>query len=274
MNILDANEAKIPAIGFGTWPLKGETCVNMVSEALKSGYRHIDTAAFYDNEVEVGAGIRASGVDRDHVFLTTKVWPTDIADGDLQRSVEASLFRLECEYVDLILIHWPSPTIPLTNSIRALNEVKSRGLTRNIGVSNFTSAMVDEAVSLSRHQLVCNQVENHPYLDQSKMRVTCDRHNMSLIAHCPLGRGGELFQEPAICEAARRLAKSPAQIILRWHVQHEGAGAIPKTATPVRLLENLNVFDFELDAAEMKSISVLGQKNHRICDFDFSPEWD
>ncbi len=274
MNILNANGANIPALGYGTWPLKDDECVEMVAKALDAGYRHIDTAAFYGNEQAVGEGMRASGLAREDVFLTTKVWPTDIGEGDLQRSVENSLKLLGIDRLDLVLIHWPSKTIPMRVSIEALNDVKQRGLVRHIGVSNFTNAMVDEANSLSETPLACNQVENHPYLDQRRMRETCARHGMALIAYCPLGRGGELFQERVVVDAAMAHGKSPAQIVLRWHVQHEGAGAIPKTSTPGRLSENLDVFDFSLSDAEMTAISRLGSTNKRICDFEFSPAWD
>ncbi len=274
MKNLKANGANIPALGFGTWTLKGEECIDLVGKALDAGYRHIDTAAMYDNETDVGKGISSSSVSRADIFLTSKVWPTDIAEGDLQKSIEASLERLNTSYLDLALIHWPSKTVPMEESIKALNDVKNRGLAKNIGVSNFTNAMVDEAVALSEHPLACNQVENHPYLDQSEMRYTCARHGLALIAYCPLSRGGDLFNEDAIVAAANNHSKTPAQIVLRWHVQHEGAGAIPKTATPSRLLENMNIFDFELSPDELVAISALTSTNNRICDFEFSPKWD
>ena len=274
LKILKANGANIPALGFGTWTLKGNECIDLVSKALDVGYRHIDTAAMYGNENDVAEGISSSSVSRDEIFLTSKVWPTDIAEGDLQKSIEASLERLNIANLDLALIHWPSKTVPINESIKALNEVKSRGLAKNIGVSNFTNSMIDEAVALSKHPLACNQVENHPYLDQSEMRYTCARHGLALIAYCPLSRGGDLFNEDVIVAAASNHNKSPAQIVLRWHVQHEGAGAIPKTATPSRLLENMNIFDFELSPDELVAISALTSVNKRICDFDFSPHWD
>lgn len=274
MKILEANGANIPALGFGTWPLVGDECAEMVGKALDTGYRHIDTAAKYENESEVGQGIGSSDMLREDIFLTSKVWPTNIAEGDLQRSIEASLEKLNTPYLDLALIHWPSKTVPMRESIKALNEVKSRGLAKNIGISNFTNAMIDEAVALSEHPLACNQVENHPYLDQSEMRNNCARHGLALIAYCPLSRGGDLFDKDAIVAAANNHSKTPAQIVLRWHVQHDGAGAIPKTATPSRLLENLNIFDFELSSNELAAISAYTSANNRICDFDFSPKWD
>ncbi len=274
MKILPANGANIPALGFGTWTLEDEECSKLVSTALQTGYRHIDTAAMYKNENAVGEGLRASGIAREDIFLTTKIWPTDIADGDLQRSLESSLARLNTPFVDLALIHWPSKTIPMKESIDALNEVRERGLARNIGVSNFTNAMIEEAVQLSKYPIACNQVENHPYIDQSRMRETCARHSIALIAYCPLCRGGDLFSERAITEAARKHGKSPAQVILRWHLQFDGAGAIPKTSTISRVSENLDIFDFELSGEEMADISRLTTNQHRICDFDFSPKWD
>ncbi len=274
MKILSANGANIPALGFGTWPLKGNQCVDMVRRAIQSGYRHIDTAAFYENEREVGEAIRASGVPRRDIFLTTKIWHSDLANGALQRSVDNSLAQLDDEYVDLALIHWPSKTVAMSEMIAALNDVKNRGLARNIGVSNFTNAMIDEVANLSEHPLACNQVENHPLLDQSPMRATLARHGMALIAYSPLGRAGALFSEPAVISAATAHAKSPAQIVLRWHIQHNGAGAIPRTASPQRLEENLGVFDFALDDEEMTAIQALGARKNRICDYAFSPRWD
>ncbi|MGI9464302.1 MAG: aldo/keto reductase, partial [Aestuariivirgaceae bacterium] len=159
MKMINANGAVIPAIGFGTWTLKDDDATRLVTHALNSGYRHIDTAAMYDNEAAVGEGLRTSGVVRDDIFLTTKVWYTDIGDGDLQRSAEASVKRLDIGAVDLVLIHWPSSTIPLADSIKALNEVKDQGLARHIGVSNFPVRLLEEALELSDHPLICNQVE-------------------------------------------------------------------------------------------------------------------
>jgi diketogulonate reductase-like aldo/keto reductase len=238
------------------------------------GYRHIDTAAMYDNEKAVGAGLRAGGVDRGAVFLTSKVWPTDIAEGDLQRSVEASLGRLGTDYLDLALIHWPSKTIPLAESIGALNRVRERGLARHIGVSNFTVALLDEAVALSRHPLACNQIEYHPYLNQDRVIAACRRHGMAVVSYCPLARGAELFAEPAVAAAAERHGRTPAQIVLRWHVQQDGVAAIPRSTKPGRIADNLEVFDFALDADEMAALDALRSRRHRICDFDFSPAWD
>ncbi len=274
VHYLTANGANIPAIGLGTWTLDDEAATRLVSEAIKVGYRHIDTAAMYQNEAGVGAGLRSSGVPRSEIFLTTKVWYTDIADGDLQRSVEASLKRLDVDHVDLVLIHWPSPTIPLAESIAALNEVSDRGFARNIGVSNFPVALLEEAVKLSRKPLACNQVEYHPFLNQDRLLQACRAHGMALVSYCPLARGSELAGEPAIAAAAQRLDRSAAQIVLRWHIQQTGVAAIPRSSRPERVAENLQVSDFSLSDEEVASISALRSRRLRICDFEFSPDWD
>ena len=273
-HLLSANGAHIPAIGLGTWTFSDATAAELVPQAIASGYRHIDTAAMYDNETGVGEGIRAGGVPREQLFVTTKVWYTDIAEGDLQRSIEASLARLGLDHVDLALIHWPSRTIPLRDSIRALNDVRDRGYARNIGVSNFPSALLERAVQLSDHPIACNQVEYHPFLNQNRVMAACRAHGVAMIAYCPLARGSELGSEPAIAAAAKRLDQSPAQIVLRWHVQQPGVGAVPRSSKPERIAENLQVFDFELSEDDMAAISALAPRNLRICDFGFSPDWD
>ncbi len=274
MIFIDANGANIPAIGFGTWPLKGAQATDQVANALGSGYRHIDTAAFYENEEAVGEGLRKSGVARGDIFLTTKVWPTNIAEGDLQASVEASLKRLGTDYLDLALIHWPSKTIPMADSIGALNEVHDRGLARNIGVSNFTLSHIEEAVKLTKTPLACNQVENHPFIDQSHILGACRSHNMALVSYCPLSRATEAFVNPVIAGLAEKYGKTAAQIILRWQVQEPGRAAIPRSSDPGRAAQNLNVFDFELEPEDFEAVNGLRSGNLRICDFDFSPEWD
>ena len=274
MHHVCANGADIPALGLGTWTLRGESATRCVAAALRAGYRHVDTASSYENEAAVGEGLRAADVPRDHVFLTTKVWPTDIADGDLQRSVEASLGRLAVDYVDLALIHWPSKTVPLAKSIKALNEVRERGLARNIGVSNFTVALVEEAVALSDHPLACNQIEYHPLLNQDRVLAACRRHGLAVVSYCPLARGSDLFAAAPIARAAGAHGKTPAQVTLRWHVQQDGVVAIPRSSNAARIGENLDVFEFELDAVEMAAIDALRSRHHRICDFEFSPAWD
>lgn len=274
MHNVNANGATIPALGLGTWTLKGDECAQLVADALSTGYRHVDTARMYQNEAAVGAGLRASGVSRDEVFVTTKVWWTDIAPGDLERSAEASLKDLGLDQVDLLLIHWPNPEIPLEASIRALNAARRHGLARHIGVANFPTALLSRAIELSEAPLAVNQVEYHPYLDQRKVLDMCRENGLAMVSYCPLFRGGGLFEEKAVEDAAARHGKTPGQIVLRWHVQQQGVIAIPRTTKKARLAENIDIFDFALSADEMNAISALTRQNKRLCDGDFAPEWD
>lgn len=274
--LVEAHGARIPAIGLGTWPMKGDECRAAVAEALKCGYRHIDTAAMYANEAEVGDGLRASGVARDEVFVTTKVWWENIANGALQRSAEDSLKRLGLSRVDLLLIHWPNPAVPIREAIGALCDAKRRGLARHIGISNHTIRMIDEAVSHASEPLVCNQIEYHPHLDQRRVVETCRRHGLAVVSYCPLGRGsvGGVMDEPAVKEIAARLQRAPGQVVLRWHVQQPGVVAVPKSASPERMRQNLAVFDFELTADDMARLSRLARPDGRVVKVAFAPEWD
>lgn len=274
MHTVDANGAHIPSIGLGTWTLRGDQCADLVQAAIETGYRHIDTAAMYKNEDDVGRGIARAGVPRDELFVTTKVWPTDLAAADFRRSAELSLERLGLEQVDLLLIHWPNPAIRLSETIGALEAALEDGLTRNIGVSNFPTALLADAVSLAGHPLSVNQVEYHPKLGQSKVLAACRAADMAMVSYCPLGRGLDILHEPAVAEAAAKHGRTPGQIVLRWHVQQPGVIAIPRTTRRERLAENLDVFSFELTEAEMRAISALRAANNRICDFEFSPVWD
>lgn len=274
MHHVKANGASIPALGLGTFSLEGEDCVHMVGEALARGYRHIDTARMYGNEAEVGEGLRRSGLARDDVFVTTKVWWSDLAGDDLRRSAEGSLKRLGLEQVDLLLVHWPNPNVPLAETMAALARAKQDGLTRHIGISNFTTRHIAEALDVCPEPLVANQVEYHPYLDQSKVYAACRQAGMAMVSYCPLHRDGGLLGNAAVVAASRHHGKTPGQIVLRWHVQQDGVVAIPRTSKPERLSENADIFDFELTAAEMAAISSLAAEGSRICDFDFSPDWD
>lgn len=272
-HLVHANGAAIPALGLGTFGLTGHACVRAVGAALAAGYRHIDTAAMYGNEAEVGEGLRASGVDRDQVFVTTKVWLDDIAPRNLERSAEGSLERLGLPDVDLLLIHWPNRAVPLERSTAALCNAKRRGLARHIGVSNYTVGMLDEAVRRASEPLVTNQVEYHPYLDQTAVMSACRRHGLALTAYCPLGRAGVL-EDQGIRTIAARHGRTVSQVVLRWHVQQPGVVAIPKSGTPEHIAENGDVFGFELTPQEMAAISALKRPNGRVVDPGFGPEWD
>jgi diketogulonate reductase-like aldo/keto reductase len=272
--VVQAHGAKIPLIGLGTWDLRGRTCARMVDAALRLGYRHIDTAEMYDNEREVGEGLRASGVARDAVFLTTKIWPSHFAPRELEQAANASLARLRLEQVDLLLLHWPNPQIPLGETLGALCKVKRAGLARHIGVSNFNVALLDQAVKLAAEPLVCDQIEMHPLLDQSKVVVACRRHGMAVVAYSPIARGS-VANNKVLARIGKTHGKSAAQLSLRFLVQ-QGIAVIPRTSRVERLSENLAIFDFELSAAEMKEIADLAHPGGRIVDYAYSgsPQWD
>jgi diketogulonate reductase-like aldo/keto reductase len=244
----------------------------VIEQALRLGYRHLDTAQVYDNEREVGDGMRASGVRRDDVFLTTKVWTNHFAPHDLERSVKESLARLRLPSVDLVLLHWPNPHVPLAETLGALAHAKRMGLTRHIGVSNFTVALIEQAVALCPEPLVCNQVEYHPYLDQAKVMAACDQHGMALVAYSPIAKG-RIKTEATLAEIGRAHRKSPAQVCLRWLVQ-QNVCAIPRTSRVERLSENIEIFDFELSDEEMARIAALANPRGRLTDFGFAPKWD
>ena len=272
MQFFEANGARIPAIGLGTWELRGLTCARLVEQALRFGYRHIDTAQMYENEREVGEGLRASGVDRNDVFVTTKVWTTHFAPNDLERSVKESLKQLRLAQIDLVLLHWPNPRIPLSETLSALANVRRLGMTRHIGVSNFTVALIEQAAALCPEPLVCNQVEYHPYLDQAKVLEACRRHDMALVAYSPVAKG-RIKNDETLARIGAAYGKTAAQVCLRWLVQRNVA-AIPRTSRIERLSENIEIFDFALTDDEMTRISAMGSVKGRLTDFGFAPKWD
>jgi len=266
--------ARIPLIGLGTWDLRGRTCVRMAEQALRLGYRHVDTAEMYDNEREVGEGLRAAGIKRDDVFISTKVWPSHFAARDLERSAKESLARLRLAEVDLLLLHWPNPQIPLKETLAALCKVKRMGLARNIGISNFTVPLIEQAVKLADEPLVCNQIEMHPFLDQSKVIAACRAHDIAVIAYSPIARG-DVKNHAVLARIGKIHGKTAAQVSLRFLVQ-QGIAVIPRTSRVERLSENLAIFDFELSQAEMAEIASLASSGGRIVDYAYSgsPKWD
>jgi 2,5-diketo-D-gluconate reductase B len=272
MQFVEASGARIPAIGLGTWELRGRTCARLVEQAIKLGYRHIDTAQVYENESEVGEGLRASGINRDDVFVTTKVWTTHFAPNDLERSTKESLAKLRLAEVDLLLLHWPNPRIPLRETLGALAHVRKLGLARHIGVSNFTVALIEEAVAACPEPLVCDQVEYHPYLDQTKVLQACADSGMALVAYSPIAKG-RIKNDKALARIGEKYRKTAAQVCLRWLVQ-QNVAAIPRTSKIERLSENIEIFDFELSDDEMRQISAMGGAKGRLTDFGFAPKWD
>lgn len=273
MHIVNANGASIPALGFGTWALPDDRVQPLVEHSIGLGYRHVDTAQMYKNEKAVGAGIKASGVNRDDIFLTTKIWPDFFERDAFRRAADERLELLGVDQVDLLLLHWPSKTVPLAETIAALNAVKEAGQTRHIGVSNFTIAMIDEAVRLSAAPLVTNQVEYHPFLSQAKVMAKLQQHGMALTAYCPLARG-KVVGDPTLTKIGKAHGKSDSQVALRWLVQQEGVIAIPRSSSEKRIAENLDVFDFKLSDAEMAEISAMGSPKGRVVAVAFAPEWD
>jgi diketogulonate reductase-like aldo/keto reductase len=270
--IVEVKGARIPILGLGTMRMKGDTCVSIVSAALRMGYRHLDTAERYENEQWVGEGLRASGVKREDVFVTTKVYGPNLAAADFERAMNESLKRLQLPYVDLLLIHWPNPAIPLAETIGALGKAKQQGLTRHIGVANFTTSLLDEAVKLSREPLVTNQIEVHPFLDQSKVLAKCREHGLSVTAYCPIARGRVPGNE-VLERIAKAHGKTAPQVALRWLVQ-QGIIVIPGTSKEDRLKENFDVFDFTLTDAEMADIAALKRPDSRVVNPPHAPKWD
>jgi 2,5-diketo-D-gluconate reductase B len=272
MLAVQANGATIPILGLGTWDLRGKVCSRIVEQALRLGYRHVDTAQSYDNEREVGEGIRASGVSREQLFLTTKVWWTNFASGALEKSVAESLARLKLPYVDLLLLHWPNAAVPLKESFDALHKVKSEGLTRHIGISNFTVALVEEAISVASDPIVNNQIEMHPFIDQRKVIAACSKRGISITAYSPIARGA-VTKNDTINKIGKAHGKTAAQVSLRYLVQ-QGVIAIPATTRVERLSENFDIFDFELSDAEMNKMRELGSREGRTINPSWSPAWD
>ena len=273
MKMLSARGIEIPRIGFGTSQL-GD-CGEIVPPALKLGYRHVDTAWKYGTEKGVGEGIRLSGVPRKDIFLTTKVSHEYLRAADFARSVDESLERLQVDYVDALLVHWPTiDNIPLAETMGALAKAKREGKTRHVGVANFNIALIEEAMRLCPEPLVALQAEYHPYLDQSRVLAYCRSQGLIFMAHCPLARG-RLFNDPVLGEIARSQGKTIAQVALRWLIQQEIIAPIPRSSNPGHMAESLDVFNFSLSDDEMKRIAALKRPDGRIANpAGRAPEWD
>lgn len=263
--------AGIPAIGLGSWRLEGPTCVERVQEALDMGYSHIDTAEMYGNEEQVGEGIRSSPVPREDVFVTTKVSPEHLSPSEVERAAEGSLRRLRSDYLDLLLIHWPSPNVPLEKTLEAMEKLCEQEKARFIGVSNFPTRLWERALAIAP-DIVCNQVEYHLFLGQEPLVQMARERRKALIAYCPLAQG-RVLRNPLVQEIARRHERTPAQVALRWLVQQERVAAIPKTARRRHMEENVQIFDFELSEAEMDRLSGL-DRGERLIDPAWAPDWD
>lgn len=271
-----AGKANIPVLGLGTWQSTGQDCIDVVKKALEMGYEHIDTAQAYDNEKEVGQGIKQSGVARDKFFLTTKIFPDDMKfqPEKLMEAAKRSLENLDTDYVDLLLLHWPDDRVPLSETIPALCELQKQGLTRHIGVSNFNIANITEAEKYADVPIVVNQVEFHPFIKQNTLQTFLNNHHILLEAYSPLARG-DVFDNETIKEIAEKHSVTPAQISLAWILSDKDRVAIPKTSNPDHLQGNLDAIDVKLSAEELEQIGKLARADGRKIEHpDYSPVWD
>ncbi|MCA1983339.1 aldo/keto reductase [Nocardioides nematodiphilus] len=258
----------LPAIGFGTYPLKGSEGVEAITSALGSGYRLLDTAVNYENETEVGEALRASGLPRDQVQICSKIPGRHHAYDDAIASTKDSLRRLGLDHLDLHLIHWPNPSRDLyVEAWQALIELQRQGLVRSIGVSNFTEAHLRRIIAETGVAPVVNQIELHPLFPQAAMRAVHEELGIRTEAWSPMGKRQGQYDAPPVVAASQRLGVTPGQVILRWHVEI-GSIPIPKSATPSRQVENLSIFDFTLTADEVAAISALGRPDGRLFDGD------
>jgi diketogulonate reductase-like aldo/keto reductase len=252
MEYVTVEGVDVPALGFGTWPMKGEACRTAVEHALDVGYRHIDTAQMYNNEDAVGQAIVDSGVPREDVFLVTKILRQNLAHDDVLSSVEESAQRLGTE-IDLLLIHAPSRSVPIEESIGAMNELQERGTVEHIGVSNFSVEQMRQAIAASTTPILTNQVEYHPFKDQSEILEFCIENGVVLTAYSPLGKG-RVIGDHVLEGIGEQYGKTAAQVALRWLIQQEMVVAIPKASSRGHIEENYDVFDFELSDSEMERI--------------------
>lgn len=272
MNYYKVGESNIPALGLGTYLIKGDDATQIVEKAIDLGYRHIDTAQLYENEAEVGTAIKQSPVDRSEIFLTTKVWPTRLAKEDFIPSVEDSLRKLKTEYVDLLLIHWPNADVPLRETIPELIKIKEQGKAKHIGVSNFPISLLGRSMGLDA-KIICNQVEYHPFIDQSILKQWMDHNDILLTAYCPLAQG-RVINDNRLIDMANELGKTVAQVVLRWLIQQKNVMAIPKSSNADRLRENLEIFNFTLPDEMVERINTLCDPSQRFIRPGNEPDWD
>lgn len=272
MHYVETRHLKIPALGFGTWQLTGEKCVNGVKTALDIGYRHIDTAQIYENEAQVGQAIAESPISREEIFLTTKIWISHFRKQDVLDSFEESLKKLKTEYVDLLLIHWPNPEVELDETLGAMKMLQEQGKVKAIGVSNFPVALMRQAGEELGYDIACNQVEYHALLKQDIILDYAVKNEMAITAYSPLARG-KLGENDVLARIAAKHGKSAGQIALRWLIQQKNVTAIPKASSKNHIRQNFEIFDFELDQHDIIEINAL-RGNHRMVNPDFAPQWD
>ena len=257
MPLVDGNT--IPQLGLGVYKVENELAAPLVAHALENGYRLIDTASMYENEVGVGEGIRASGLPREEVIVATKFWMDGLGFENTLKEFDKSLKALKLDYLDLYLIHWPAPKRGLlyVDSWKAMEKLKNEGVIRSIGVCNFHTHHIDEILKVAEHVPVLNQIELHPWLTQEKVLEYDTSHKIVTQAWSPLARG-KILEEPMLETLAKKHGKSVAQVVLRWHIQR-GVAVIPKSTSKERIIENMNVFDFELSLEEVANASALAR---------------
>lgn len=272
MKFVDMQGINVPALGFGTWQLERDICVRAVRLAIDIGYRHIDTAQIYENEAEVGTAIKETGVNRKELFVTTKLWTSNFAKANVASSMDESLEKLRMDYVDLLLIHWPSTEVPLVETLTAMQDLVARGKTRTIGVSNFPVGWMRESVEKCKAKIACNQIEYHALLSQGAVLDYARKHNIMVTAYSPLARG-KLASNPVLVGIGKKHGKTAGQVALRWLIQQDGIAAIPKAASETNARLNFDIFDFELSNAEQAEIAKLGGST-RFVNPSFAPQWD
>ena len=272
MKYIRGEDFKIPKLGMGTWQLNEYQCTDIVKKGLEMGYRLIDTAQIYQNEEYVGAAIEQSSVPRDEIFLVSKVWKDNLDPQEVIDSTQVSLEKLRTDCIDLMLIHWPNESVPLAETLGALEELVNEGSIANFGVSNFPVHKLEQAYEISPY-FICDQVEYHPFLPQGAVLEWLVRHEKFLMAYSPLARGEE-FKHPILQNIATKHGVSEAQVALSWLIDQAPVVAIPKTATIDHLRSNLEALDLNLDESDKSQLNNLQALNHRQINPDFSPKWD
>ena len=264
----------MPQLGTGTFRLEADVARNAVKDALDIGFRHIDTAQFYGNEEHIGDAIQASGLQRDELFITTKVWHEKLDAGSFIPSVHESLNKLKMAYVDFLLIHWPSPNdhIPMETYLPLLKQAKEEGLTRHIGVSNFTMAQIDKAVEiLGEGEILTNQIELHPYMQNQQVVEHCKKHGIGVTAYMPFAVG-KIMQDDTLKTIAKQYDATPAQVVLAWMAAKD-IQTIPSSTNKEHLQDNFDYTKVNLSADDIALIDGL-DNGERIVDPDFAPDWD
>jgi 2,5-diketo-D-gluconate reductase B len=263
---------EVPEIGLGTYKLHDRECTQIVRQALELGYRHIDTAQSYKNSRGIGEAIGTSMVSREDIYLTTKIWHTNLQPDDVLQSTEDTLRELDTPYIDLLLIHWPNERVDLRKTIEAMLVLRDQGKAMNIGVSNFPLSMLKRVMEEIRAPIFCEQVEFHPFIDQLDILDYSIENEIMMSAYCPIARGKVVDQED-LQQIGEKYGKTPAQVALRWLIEQENVVAIPKSSSKEHLQENIDIYDFELTDDEFEQIDMI-QKAERLVNPSFAPDWD